>query len=366
MSTPRSRSLRKSSSSFPPRESQMTTMSRRSTRKATKSLTASEDKEFLLRILTLCGATGVLSGNNLLWLSCLGHFYAGNLHKLIRSLEIPGPFFQMHQITSCNELNPWGNPESYALSVVDSLFPAGRFPNLQRLDCVPPFYDTVSLNRSSEWIGGATESNPFDLIPAPKVAGSCHPRRRHADVELYFLNQVLARFPNIISFGGVFDMATTDCYHPFTPGVLATMKRAVTSIKLRLDLGSQLQSLTLKDTEHLFKERISFLFPNLTHIKIADDFSGPRHFVTKTIMDAIVRNFPDLKSICFSMHSFFRFTGHDTGQSVEVKQQQQINSLKELFHLPKLQCININGVDDHKVIFMEAGIPEVLYPEILR
>jgi hypothetical protein len=153
----------------------------RSSSSRSQRLKKKKDPSFLLQILGLCHHVGVLSGNDLLFMSCLSKKMV--THKIIRSIKLPSEFLKRHAMTEESKLNPWVNPESYAADVISSLFPPNRFPMLQRLDVVPCFYDAVAINMSCE-IGGAVDANPFDLSPHPKVAGSCQPRRDYANIEV--------------------------------------------------------------------------------------------------------------------------------------------------------------------------------------
>lgn len=281
------------------------------------------------------------------------------MHKLVRNLEIPSDFLKRHPITTTNQLNPWVNVESYAADVINSLFPPGRFPNLQRLDVVPCFYDAVAINGSSR-IGGALDSNPYDLLPHPRVAGSCQPQRGHADVELFFVNLLLTRFPNLVSFGGVFELTVTDAYYPFAPAVRDAMKRTITSIKLNIS-----KDFSVKDMEKQFEHKFKEMFPNLTHITLTNKSNKSIHYATKTIVDAVIRHFPSLKSLCLGCPNLYRFSSSNSGSSSVELKQLMADTLKDLLHLPSLECVNITGREDTKVVFLEPAAPNILYPNIL-
>ena len=120
-------------------------------------------------------------------------------------------------------------------------------------------------------------------------------------------------------------MTMTDAYYPFSPNVLSTLRRTITSIKLNLDLppasapfnAQDHSQYSISELEQQFDHKLPNLFPNLTHITISDDHAKPYHNVTKTLMDAIVRNFPALKSVCFSMPNIYRFSSYNAGTRVE-------------------------------------------------
>ncbi|GMH85502.1 hypothetical protein TrST_g10494 [Triparma strigata] len=288
----------------------------------------------------------------------LGRLFSIEVHKHVQSLEVWSGWLRFGPLSGDSKASiaqqPWGTKEVYASTVTNTLFPPNKYPNLKKLTVTPDWHDwSLRSQRLKYSLTAHKRSSGYTTSEEWKDAEE-H-QGGYKRVDYFFVAALMKRFPDLMDFGGTFDLEAADLFSSELAESNATQtrltaSRSIKSINLNrrckwnqwgLFLGGVLDDHSFA---YLLNTSIKTTFPHLTSLEISLDIDSVKlHSLVTALphLRSLKLQFPNLRD--FIPASLEAQRNSDNEAYRDKASRLVCMNVKELFHLPNLSSLDING-----------------------